>query len=296
MEEDNYCILKTIKRKTLSIIGGDLRLVYLAKLFAKDKNNIVYTYAQEESYFEEKNIIITKNLEESIEKSEVVIGPIPFTKDKKNLNTPFSKNIISINNLFENLSNKTLIAGNIPQEYLNYKNIKIIDIMKNEELTILNTIATAEGAIEQIILNTNTTIQGSNILILGFGRVAKTLALKLKLLDAKITCAARRIKSMAWIETYGFYKLNIENLNENLENFDVIINTVPDKILTKKELNYIKKQTTIIELASLPGGIDRIYAQKIGLKCILALGLPGKVAPYTTAKYIKNSIEKIKDY
>ena len=44
--------------------------------------------------------------------------------------------------------------------------IEIIDIMKREELAVLNTISTAEGAIEIAISNTNKIIHGTEVLIL----------------------------------------------------------------------------------------------------------------------------------
>lgn len=64
--------------------------------------------------------------------------------------------------------------------------------MKREELAVLNTIATAEGAIEIAIANTNKILHGSNVLVLGFGRIGKVLARKLAGLSTKVTCAARK--------------------------------------------------------------------------------------------------------
>ena len=89
--------------------------------------------------------------------------------------------------------------------------IKAIDIMDSEELVIYNTIATAEGTIELAIANTDKNLHESKILILGFGRVAKTLALKLKGLSQHIACAARKTEDFALIETLGFNILNINN-------------------------------------------------------------------------------------
>ena len=281
-----------IKDECISFIGGDLRLVYLAKLYEKE-GKIIFTFGMEnakEICNENKNIFFLNNLDEVLKKSNIIIAPIPFTKDKKEINTPLSKEKINIKEIISKIPNKTLIAGNIPQEYTNFNNFKIIDIMKNEELTVFNTIATAEGTIKIIIENTNKIIHKSKILILGFGRVAKTLAFKLNGLNANITCAARKDSDFAWISTYGFNSININNLEKKLSNYDVIINTVPYQILTKKELNYIKKESLLIDLASAPGGINKKESKELGLKYIWALALPGKVAPYSTAEFIKKII------
>lgn len=104
------------------------------------------------------------------------------------------------------LNAKILIAGSIlPDVYTmaNDEYIEIIDIMKREELAVLNTISTAEGTIEIAISNTNKILHGSNVLILGFGRIGKVLARKLAGLAVKVTCAARKEADLAWIKAYG---------------------------------------------------------------------------------------------
>lgn len=165
--------------------------------------------------------------------------------------------------------------------------------MEQEELAILNVIATAEGAIELIIHHTNRNLQGSKILILGFGRIGKILAQKLKALDSKVTCAARKQEDLAWITAYGYQETNINQLGENLAQYDIIINTVPKIILTKEKLKQIKKETLLLELASNPGGMDKKEIEKTKRNYILGLGLPGKVAPLASAEIIKNTIYHI---
>ncbi|MCT9846916.1 hypothetical protein N7563_22945, partial [Leclercia adecarboxylata ATCC 23216 = NBRC 102595] len=44
----------------------------------------------------------------------------------------------------------------------------------------------------------------------------------------------------------------------------------------------------IIDLASKPGGTDFRYAEKRGIKAILAPGLPGIVAPKTAGQIVAN--------
>ena len=191
---------------------------------------------------------------------------------------------------------KLLIAGSITPEVYKLANdeyIEIIDIMKREELAVLNTISTAEGAIQIAIENTNKIIHGSNILILGFGRIGKVLAKKLEGLSANVTCAARKNEDLAWIKTYGYKETNIKLLGENLSEYDVIINTVPNLILTEKNMKYIKDDCLLIDLASNPGGIDKKAAKDRMLKLICALALPGKVAPVTTAEFIKETVYNI---
>ena len=275
------------------VVGGDLRNVELAKLLKED-GKTVYTYGM--------NINSSEPLEKILEDVEVVVGPIPFSRDSLTVNSTFVESKILIKELLEKMRGKILIAGNISEDVKKLAksyNIQVIDVMKSEKLAVLNTIATAEGTIELMIANTDTIIFDSNVLILGFGRVAKTLANRLKGLVKSITCASREDEELAWIEVYGYEKLDLKDLvkcqesKKCLENYKVIINTIPSMILDAEKLQYVNKEVLLIDLASNPGGIDKEETKKQGLKLIHALGLPGKVAPKSSAKFIKDIIYEV---
>ena len=167
-----------------AVIGGDLRIIKLARMLAED-GNTVYTFGLEEAeeLKNKENIIFCEKLTKAIsEDVEVVIGPIPFSSNGNTINAPFSKKEISIRELMHCLNAKILIAGSITPDIYDMANdeyIEIIDIMKREELAVLNTISTAEGAIEIAIANTSKILHGSNVLILGFGRIGKVLGRKM---------------------------------------------------------------------------------------------------------------------
>lgn len=280
-----------------AIIGGDLRIIKLAEMLAEEGNTI-YTYGLEkaEELKDKKNIVFCEKLKQAIENTEIVIGPIPFSSNGKQINSPFSDITISIREFMHMMNAKILIAGSILPEIYDLANdeyVEIIDIMKREELAVLNTISTAEGAIEIAISNTNRIIHGSEVLILGFGRIGKVLAGKMTGLSAKVTCAARKDEDFAWIKAYGHKATNINTLGEGLAQYDIIINTVPHLVLTPERLQYVKDNCLLIDLASNPGGIDKKTANDRDLKLIWALALPGKVAPVTTAEFIKDTIYNI---
>ena len=284
-------------KNKLAVIGGDLRIAKLAIMLANDGNEVyVYGLEKSEEIRRQKNIIQCDTIRKAIDDVEIVIGPIPFSSNGNTINMPFSDKEITIREMMHNINAKVLIAGAIlPEVYemANDEYIEIIDIMKREELAVLNTIATAEGTIQVAIENTNRILHGSEVLILGFGRIGKVLARKLAGLSVKVTCAARKDEDLAWIEAYGHKSLNINNLGENLRTFDIIINTVPHIILTEQKLEYVKKETLLIDLASNPGGIDKKTIKDRNLKFVWALSLPGKVAPITSAEFIKDTIYNI---
>lgn len=285
--------------KTVSIIGGDLRIVNLIELLAKD-DFLVYTYGLEnsEELVERENVKKCATMAELVGSSEIIIGPVPMTNDSENISAPFSDEKISIEDLIKEMSNKnkTFLAGKISDkiaERLDEEKIQFIDLLKREELVVLNTIATAEGTIQLAMENTTRTIHGSNILIMGFGRVGKVLAKMLDGIGAKVSCEARKNSDIAWIKAYGYNPIHLSELDNELGNYDIIINTIPFQILDENRLKNVKKECTILDLSSNPGGVDRNAARKLGLKLIWALSLPGRVAPLTSAEFIKETLYHI---
>ena len=203
-----------------------------------------------------------------------------------------------IDDLLKSNKGKIFVGGNIREEIkskLGEKYSEVIDLMKREELAVLNTIATAEGTIQVAINNTDKILQGSKVLILGFGRVGKILASKFRNLSAIVTCAARKVSDFAWIKAYGYDCLDINDMLYDLKDFDIIINTVPQTIIKEKELKHMNPDVLLIDLASAPGGIDSKMAVNMGLKFVWALALPGKIAPSSSAEFIKETIYNIID-
>ena len=277
----------------IGIVGGDLRLAHLAEMFTNE-NYVVFTYLLEKYNFNNKNIIKCGNINE-FKDINTIITSIPISKDKININTPFSNDIISIENLLWNIKNKTLFSGAINEKIKSIakkNNVEIIDLLQNEELSILNAIPTAEGAIQIAMEKSNITLHGSNVLVMGFGRIGKILCKMLNALGVNIYCEARKSYDLAMINSYGYSSINLNELDKELGKFDFIFNTIPYLILDKQKLKKVKKECLIIDLASSPGGVDFEYAKEIGINAFLELALPGRVAPKTAAKYIKDVIRK----
>ncbi len=282
--------------KTISVIGGDQRIVSLVKLLAAD-DYMVFTYGLEKSDIKEnEKIVKCKTLKETLEKSDKVIGPIPISIEKDIIKMPFCEEKITIEDLVNNLDNHTFIVGNVNESTRNVltrKNADIIDILDIEKFTVLNIIPTVEGAIQVAMQETKRTLHGSNVLILGFGRIGKLLSKSLVGLGVNVSCEARKDTDLAWIEAYGYNPINLKELKPKIGKFDIIFNTIPTEILGKDLLSEVKEDAVIIELASKPGGINRKVAEKLKINVVEALALPGKVAPLTVAEYIRNTIYEL---
>lgn len=279
----------------ISIVGGDLRIIRLAEMYAQEGKN-VYIYGLEKYFLESNlpNIELCQSLKEAVINSDIVISGMPFSKDGENVNAPFSSSQIKIKDLKNELNNKTFIAGEIPKDFYD-EEIKNVDLLQIDELTILNAIPTVEGAIKIAIEAREETIHESNVLICGFGRIGKILCNRFKALGANVYCAARKDTDLAWIREKRYFPLRYVELCDYAPKFNIVINTVPTIIIKEKELDCLNKDVLIIDVASAPGGIDKEYAEKKKIKVITALGIPGKEMPKTAASYIKKIIdEKIK--
>lgn len=166
----NYCIL-----------GSDERTTYLRKLFKAENKKIV-------------NLV----------DADVIIAPIPFTKD----GIKITGEIITCKELLNELISRKdviLISGAIPKNIKNEleaEKIAYFDIMENDSMSINNAIPTAEGAINVAINNTKFTLHGANVLVLGFGRVGKVLAQKLQGMGANVYCEARKKSDLSLITAY----------------------------------------------------------------------------------------------
>lgn len=275
-----------------ALVGGDMRQVYMVNDLI-NRNYSVIVYELYDSLLN-TSCARAKTLAEAINKSLTIITPIPVTKDGSNINTKFTDRNISIDELCNLLtpSNK-LFGGCLTTKMKNHceeKGIFYDDLMENEEITLFNTIATAEGTIVEAIINSTTNLHGSRCLIIGYGKCANTLAYKLKNMCGSIDIAARSRLALAQAGAASYGTVNLSQLEQVIDHYDYIFNTVPAMILTKSLLSKTKENVTIIDIASNPGGVDYSYAKEINRNAKLCLGLPGKYAPQSSAVFLNNYI------
>ena len=268
-------------KKIICVIGGDKRNDELINIL-RDKGYVVKVYDGR------------VNLREFLSDSTCVVSGIPFSRDNETINAPNLSEKVDIEELFMSMGEgKILIAGSFSDKIKSlaqrYK-IRLYDFLDDEDFAVYNAIPTAEGAIEIAMRKTEKTINSSNCLVLGYGRIGKVLADLLKGLHADITVTARKDEHIAWIKAMGYKYKKYSELKESLKDFDIIFNTVPALIIKKEELENIRKDSLIIDLSSKPGGIDFEFAKEKGINAELALGLPGKVAPKSVAEYMANKV------
>ncbi len=280
-----------MKSETFGIIGGDKRQLAVANAIRTDGYR-VYT-----SCFEKINISDNvQSWEDTALCSDIIIFPLPLTKDGKTLNTPFSDRKIVMNEEFAgHFRGKKVFCptkDRLLKTARKWQDIQVYDFLDREEMQVCNAVPTAEGAIEIAIREYSGTINGSRCLVTGYGRIGKVLAQMLKGLGAEVYVSARRKESLAWIKLGGYNAVEHGRIIDSGE-FDIIFNTVPSLILDSKIMAKIAVNALIIDLASGLGGVDFESAKRMGIPTVHALSLPGKVAPKTSGEIIKNTIFNI---
>lgn len=280
--------------ETVSVIGGDLRQLTLARLLENEGYHVFL-------YGFDKDIrldgLVTEPDTDFILNSDIIILPVPVTFDGTTINSPYAKESMDIEYFLRNINPSAIVFGgqiqpNL-QKALEENHITYRDYLKREELSVKNAIPTAEGAIEIAISETPITIHGSKCLVLGYGKIGKILAKDLYGMGAQTYVEARKYGDLALIEGHGYEPLALSDLKNRIHEFDIIFNTVPALILDDEMLSLVNRDVLIIDLASKPGGVDFESAKEYGIKVIWALSIPGKIAPVTSGAIIKDTIMNI---
>jgi len=275
-----------MKEVTFLILGGDNRSLYLGEYLENQGFKVCYyAFNHTECY---------SSLEEAMNASDVVILPLPFTRDRLTLNSPLFDDKVLISDILALSSSKKLIfGGQLPKSFceeLDSRNCPYCDYFLLDELAIYNAVPTAEGVVQVLIEELPITIHGMKCAVIGYGRVGKILAHTLSHMGAEVTVFARKQSAFAEIYAASMEYKHIDSLKAEYNNFDALINTVPVKLLGSLELSKLNPECVLIEVASAPFGIDFQAAKERAFQVVKASSLPGKVAPKTAGEIIARSI------
>jgi dipicolinate synthase subunit A len=195
---------------------------------------------------------------------------------------------------FEALRDDVLIFSGIRSPYLEKmsKNhgLKYFIMTENTDVAIKNAVPTSEGVISYLITNRIDTIADSRILIIGYGICGKDLSKRLTALGANVQTLVRNEKREKEAVADSIIPIYLDELFDY--KFNVIINTVPQQILTNEMIEKTNG-ALLIDIASKPFGFDIDYAIKFNAKSASLQGIPGKYAVRTAGEILGEYIEVI---
>ncbi len=237
----------------IAVIGGDMRHAILARLLGEDGYEVgVYAMAEDEERGVTRRIKTAKEIGEY----EAVILPMPVTQDGENINAPMYNADVHLDTVMRSIAPDAVVLGGklTPELIGGYKSLSFYDYLEREDFAVKNAVATAEGALALAISETPFTLWNSRCLIVGYGRIAKTLIRLLKAMGARVDAAARRCSDRAWVSTLSCGAYDTADISRYIENYDLIFNTVPQKLIDRTVLEKMKTGALVIDLASKPGG------------------------------------------
>lgn len=284
-----------LENKTVFVVGGDLRQAQLARSLSQ--RNTVYTFGLEKADGLQQWERSPQDLRDAGIRPDYIVFPMPVGSDEETVNTPFSARRVRIEDALSPAGPDTWILGGklspVLTALLGRLGLTYVDYFQREELSVLNAIPTAEGAVQIAMEELPTTIFGLKALVIGYGRIGKVLSRLLRNMGADVTVSARKFSDLAWIEAAGLHTAHTHRLADVIPTCELIVNTVPVSVLNEDLLALVPQDCLLIDLASKPGGIDCTAAGRLGRKAIWALSLPGKVAPITAGTIIFNTLQNI---
>lgn len=274
------------KQETLVFAGGDPRMIAAARRFAAEGRRVLLTgfdrYTSPPSPLPagEEQLQFVHLPEQAIPQGDAVILPMPYTKGGGVLFAPFSASAMPLDAVFHLAEGaKVVCGGMLPEEEDRFSDYC------DEAMLLRNADVTAEGALILAGQTLPVCLNGSNAVVLGYGRIGKRLAAKARALGCVVTVAARKERDHALIRMCGHEAIGFDALPEKLPYADIVFNTVPAEIFSESVFSNLPESVPLIDLA---GGI-----KLCGERILQAPGVPGKYAPETAGRIIKDSVERI---
>ncbi|MBQ7504891.1 MAG: hypothetical protein IJT79_06215 [Ruminococcus sp.] len=266
-------------KKKIVFVGGDKRQVYAARKLLQ-KGYMVYLAGFDKLKSE---IPVMENFYEA----DVVVLPVTGLKDGA-VPAYYSDNELKLE--IGKLKGKLVFMGKA--QTLNVPEAVIYDLLKSEYFSDANALPTAEGAVLVALQNYEGTINGSRCLVVGYGRIGKVLSKTFRALGANVSVATRSKKKAESIKSDGNMPIDTNKLG-SLCGYDIVFNTADALVLDSEILRNSYSSTLIIDLASMPGGVDFKTAESMDFKVVHALALPGKYSPKAAGEIISDTILKV---
>lgn len=273
----------------LAVVGGDARELAAARTLAELGAEVAVFLPEDcEGRSDLGEATRSVTLDAALTGADAVLLPLPVSLDGVYLNMSCGREKFPLAALLDGIPKEALVLGGnfgSAAELVRARSLAYEDYGRWEEFAVAVATPTAEGALALAMHHLLITLHGAKCAVIGCGRIGFLLASKLRALGAEVTVAARKAGDLARIEAISCRPHHTAAL-ARLPAVDVIFNTVPAPLFDRSLLASISAQCAplYIELASLPGGIDREAAAEYGISVIDAQGLPGKVAPVTAGR------------
>ena len=287
----------------VAVLGGDQRFRILAEMLAEDGFSVRVSQGDTRNAQYGQEVCVCASPKEALTGVRAAVLPLPVLGADGRLNAPGVPDTGGRADAYALLAQAPrdcVVAGGLaPPDYglaAARHGLRLIDYYEREEFAVANCVPTAEGAIETAMRELPVTLHGTQVLVIGWGRVGRALSVRLQALGAHVAVSARRPGDRAGIASCGLTPADTLALGREqgvLSRAAVIFNTVPWPVLGWEELTRMRPDCLYIELASAPGGLDADAAACTDLRVIRAPGLPGLTAPVSAAAILRDTLYNI---
>lgn len=266
-----------MSKLNILFVGGDERQLYCAKRML-DKGYEISVYGFDKCDKIDNLFMNFKVLKIAVILADAVVLPTPVLYNGC-IYAPYTDEKIGIEEIIKYSDNTKLVfAGGFNKDIkasFDKKKIQTFDFLKDEQLTLLNAELTAQGAVNILCNHLKSALSEKNILVLGYGRIAKCLIKILSSYRANLCVGARKKSDLTRARISGVHSKEINRID--FSDYDIIINTVPAKIIDEETISENEK-VTFLDLA--------LFLSLESDNYIIAKAVPGKFAPESAGKYL----------
>lgn len=179
--------------------------------------------------------------------------------------------------ILSQLSDRVVVMGG----YLShpaFQNYTKFDFLQDARYLAENAAITADCALPILGKHLPVIFSGCPILIVGWGRIGKCLAARLKALHADVTVVARKESDRAALISLDYAAIAPESLNHILPHCRAVVNTAPAPVIGRELAALCPKGCVFLDLASSPG----ICCEGV----LWERGLPNRDAPESSGALI----------
>ena len=268
--------------ESIFVCGGDVRSEYIGQYFISCGFNVSsFGCGKEDESFKDAK------------KCDVVILGLPALKDGM-VYMPRSDKKLELPELLSGLkSGSFLFGGRFSDSDIALASsfgITAFDYSEDEIFQTENALYTAEGALCTIIENTDISLCGMKILVLGGGRIAKALCALLANAPCTTDVYARREIQRTFFSMRGH---RVTDTLSGFDGYDVVVNTIPADIFPEGIVATAEEGALIIDLSARPGYVPKDMCEKYSLRLCYLPGIPLKSAPRSAGIAAAKAIQRM---